>query len=32
MLVSFVNIITVTFKNNRVDEIDFNLALITRLI
>lgn len=32
MLVSFVNIITVTFKNNRVDEIDFNLTLITRLI
>lgn len=32
MLVSFINIITVTFKNNRVDEIDFNLALITRLI
>lgn len=32
MLISFINIITVTFKNNRVDEIDFNLALITRLI
>lgn len=32
MLVSFINIITVTFKNNRVDEIDFNLVLITRLI
>lgn len=32
MLVSFINIITVTFKNNRVDEIDFNLTLITRLI
>lgn len=32
MLLSFINIITVTFKNNRVDEIDFNLALITRLI
>lgn len=32
MLLSFINIIIVTFKNNRVDEIDFNLALITRLI
>lgn len=32
MLLSFINIITVTFKNNRVDEIDFNLALIIRLI